>query len=113
MNNPLDGSKFFHVYKTGRLTIIGFDGRHLQQFGSSQEICGELLHLVEHHDCEVLVVDMMEVPIVSSWVLGILAAVQRNGIDIELYHPSDELREVLRVTNLAQCLHVREGFGPA
>lgn len=97
----------FHVYKTGRMTVIGFDAKHLEDPLHAASVQDQLLEMVKTHSCEILVVDLMNVSIVSSWILGVLAAIKRNGIDIELYHPSNELKEVLDVTHLDKLLHVR------
>jgi anti-anti-sigma factor len=97
----------FHVFKTGKLTVIGFDGRRLSDPAAAQECRERLLRLVDEHDCEVLVVDLMDVGVVSSWVLGILAAVKSHGVRVELYHPSGEIRNVLSSTHLDELLHIR------
>lgn len=97
----------FHIYKAGALTVIGFDGRGLNEPGSVETCRDMLLRLIDEHDCQVLVVDLMDVGIVSSWVLGILAAVKRHGVQVELYHPSAEIRDVLSTTHLDDLLHVR------
>lgn len=99
--------RYFHVYKAGRLTIIGFDARHLSN-PVCQDACRDrLLELIENNGCEVLVVDLMEVTPITSWVLGILAAVRRHGTTVELYHPSPVIREILETTHMNQILHVR------
>ena len=49
----------------------------------------------------------MDVGIVSSWVLGVLAAVHKRGIEVHLYHPSEEIRGVLDVTRLHELMKVR------
>jgi anti-anti-sigma factor len=97
----------FHVYKQGKLTVIGFDGRTLRDASQADVARDGLLELIQHHDCQVLVVDLMDVEVVSSWILGILAAIKQCGVDVELYHPSPEIRDVLSVTHLDSMLHVR------
>lgn len=98
---------YFHVYKTGKLTVVGFDAMHLSEPRCQSACRDELLRLIEDHSCEVLVVDLMEVTVVTSWVIGILAAVKKYAIDVELYHPSPVIREILRKTHLDDLLHVR------
>ena len=97
----------YHVYKRGKLTVVGFDGRRLNDESQASQARDQLLHLIDHHDCQVLVVDLMDVSIVSSWILGILAAIKQQGVDVQLYHPSEEIRDVLSVTHLDQMLPVR------
>jgi anti-sigma B factor antagonist len=101
-------SRLLHVFRTGRITVIGFEGRHLKEPEAVEVIRCGLLELIDSHGCEILVVDMTNVCLVSSWILGILAAVQSHGIDVELYHPSAEIREILSMTHLDRYLHVRE-----
>lgn len=98
---------YFHVYKTGRLTVVGFDARHLADPQCQESCCDEMLRLIEDHSCEFLVVDLMDVSLVTSWVIGILAAVKKHGIRVELYHPSPVIREILSTTHLDDLLHIR------
>lgn len=99
--------RYFHVYKVGRLTVIGFEARHLAD-PNCQEACrNRLLRLNGDRACEVLVVDLMEVTPLTSWVLGILAAVRKQGIGVELYHPSPVIREILMTTHMDEILHIR------
>jgi anti-anti-sigma regulatory factor len=99
--------RYFHVYKAGKLTVIGFDARHLSD-PLCQDACrNRLLELIDAHDCEILVVDLMEVTPVTSWVIGVLAAVRRRGTGVELYHPSPVIREILETTHMNQILHIR------
>lgn len=104
-----------HVYKKGMLTVIGFDGRQLNDTHHVSRCRDELLELVDHHNCQVLVVDLSEVGLVSSWILGILAAIRQRGVSVELYHPSPDMRGVLSMTHLDELLHVRHEppFNPA
>ncbi len=104
----LSSTELFHVYQTGRMTVIGFEGRHLEDPLYAESIRTQLLGMISRHDCEVLVVDLANVGIISSWVFGVLTAIKQNGIDVELYHPSTEMQEVLDVTNLSSILHVRD-----
>ena len=98
----------FHIYKSGALTVIGFSGEHLSNPEKADVILNGLMHQLEHHECEFLAVDLMNVNFVSSWILGILAAVRRTGVEVELYHPSPEVRTVLETTHLDRLLNVRE-----
>src|SRR5258708_2834908 len=93
-------NRYFHVYKTGKLTVVGFDAKHLSDPRCQIACRDELLRLIDHHTCEVLLVDLMEVWVVTSWVIGILAVVKKHGIDVELYHPSPVIREILGTTHL-------------
>ncbi len=98
----------FHIYEESGTTVMGFSGRYLSDSNTADQIQDRLLSMLSKHECDVLVVDLLDVGIVSSWVLGMLAAVKQRGVDVQLYHLSKEIREVLDVTSLNRLLHVRE-----
>jgi anti-anti-sigma factor len=111
MNESLDellDSRYFHVFKRGAVTIIGFEGKHLADRTSLDACRDSLFALVDRQLCQILVVDLSEVGIVSSWILGVLASVQQRGIEVHLYHPSSEVEGVLRVTKLDELMNVRD-----
>ena len=103
-------SEFFHVYKTGPLTVVGFQGKHLSEPRAVDECRDALLALVGSDVCQMLVVDLEEVGVVSSWVLGILASVQQQGIEVHIYHPASDMHGVLKATHLDKLLDVRRGL---
>ena len=104
-------SEYFHVYKTGTLTVVGLNGQHLLEPRTVDECRDELLGLVGSDECQVLVVDLLDVGVVTSGVLGILAAVQQRGIEVHVYHPASDMLGVLKATHLDELLNVREGLG--
>jgi anti-anti-sigma factor len=103
-------SQIFHVYKTGTLTVVGLNGQHLLEPRTVDECRDELLELIGSDDCQVLVVDLVDVGILSSWVLGILASVHLQGIEVHIYHPASDMRGVLEMTHFDELLNVREGL---
>ena len=110
MSNELAGefsSKYFHTFKTGTFSVIGFDARYLTDERHKDECLQNLVKLVDLHDCQILAVDLENVGLVSSWILGVLAAVHKHGIEVCLYHPSPEIQGVLQVTHLDELLSVR------
>lgn len=101
---------YFHVFKSGPLTIIGFTAVHATK-PENIEVCRrQLQEIVDENTCQELVVDLYELPVVSSWILGLLAWVQGSGLNVSLYHPSTAIREVLNVTKMDGRMEVREGF---
>jgi anti-anti-sigma factor len=99
--------ELFYVFKTGKLTVIGFTARDVVRPEHVDACRNRLLQLVNEHACQELVVDLYELPIVSSWILGILASIQVRGVRVELYHPSREIRDMLKVTHLDSLLGIR------
>ena len=102
-------SQYFHVFKSGKLTVIGFDATHIDKPSCAHECQTVLFNLLDQHECDVLAVDLSDVPAIASWILGILAAVRQRGTRVDLYHPSVELDGVLTVTHLDEMLPKR-GF---
>ncbi|MGE5191363.1 MAG: STAS domain-containing protein [Deltaproteobacteria bacterium] len=98
---------YLYVFKTSRRTIVGFTATVALCPEHVDDCRKRLEQLADEPGCHELVVDLDELPIVSSWILGMLACLQRSGTRVHLYHPSAEIREVLRVTRLDEILNVR------
>lgn len=101
---------FFHIYKTGQMTVIGFAGVDATRPDHIDEYIERIMQLVNTHQCQDLVVDLSGVGVISSWILGLLAYVQKQGPSVHLYHASDEIRDVLEITRIDQLVDVREGL---
>ena len=100
-------NSLFNTYNTGKLTVIGFECNHLSDY-QMNECNDQLLELIREAGCKYLVVDLVDVPIVKSWVLGILAAIHSRGVNVELYNLSTSMRDVMESTNLDSILNIRE-----
>lgn len=90
------------VYDVGESTLVGFKDTEVvddQQLDSFRESLEQLLQ--EHH-CKTLVLDLSGVKIVSSGTLGYLFSLHRQGIQVHIYNPSNDIREVLDITKLGQ-----------
>lgn len=101
------GRRYFHVFKQGKLTVIGFEGKHLANSPRAADCVRNLLQILEETGCRVLVVDLMQLEIVSSWILGVLATVRRCGIKVHVYHPSLEICDVLHATRFDELFSIR------
>ena len=97
----------FHVFQRGELTIIGIEGKHLAVFSNAADCRSSLLRIVDETGCQILAVDLMDVVIVASWILGGLAAIGERGIEVHLYNTSAGIGEVLSITSLDRRLSVR------
>ncbi len=90
------------VYDVGEQILVGFkdvevvDDHQLDSFRDALE------QLIREHHCKTLVLDLSGVKIISSGTLGFLFSLNRQGIQIRLYNPSDGVREVLEITKLGQ-----------
>lgn len=96
------------VYSAGELTVVGFGGRDVLNHVNVGECRDELVELVREHRCRNLAFDLTGVRLVPSGLLGLFASLTRLGLDVHIYNPSEDIREVLEITKLDQLLHLHE-----
>lgn len=96
------------VYHAGALCVAGFGGREVLDTYSVKEIRDELLELVNNNQCETLAIDLTGVKLIPSGMLGLLASMRELDLDIHLYNPTEDIREVLRITKLDQFMKLHE-----
>ncbi|QDT28703.1 STAS domain-containing protein [Gimesia panareensis] len=96
------------VYHAGPLCVAGFGGKDILDTFSVKDIRDELLELVKENQCETLAIDLTGVTLIPSGMLGLLASMRDLKIDIHLYNPSDDIREVLEITRLNQFMHLHD-----
>lgn len=97
------------VYEAGRLTVVGFDGGDESLEDINVAKCrDEIAALVREHSCEVLAFDLTGVKLLPSGLLGLLASLRQLGVEVHLYNPSDDVRDVLDVTKLNRVIHVHD-----
>ena len=96
------------VYSTGLTTVVGFGGRELLDTVNLAACREEIVSLIAREHCRVLAVDFTGVRMIPSGLLGLLASVRQLGAEVHLYNPSDDVREVLSITNLDRLMPVFE-----
>lgn len=96
------------VYKTGPLTVVGFGGQEVLDQVNIAVCRSEIMKLIELNKTEVLAFDLTGVKLIPSGLLGLLASVRNQGVKIQLYNPSEDVREVLSVTHLDTVLEILE-----
>ncbi len=96
------------VYQAGELTVIGFGGREILEDLNLADCRDEIAELIREYDCQTLAFDLTGVRLIPSELLGIIASTQRRGVEVHLFNPSDDIREVLEITQLDKFLHVHE-----
>ena len=96
------------VYQAGVLTVVGFGGREILDHLNFADCRAELAELIREHDCQALAFDLTGVRLISSDLLGVMASPQCQGIEVHLFNPSNDIREMLEVTRLDKFLHVHE-----
>jgi anti-anti-sigma factor len=96
------------VYETGPLTVVGFGGAEILDQVDLVECRKEILDLLKQHESKVLAFDLSGVRYVPSGFLGLLASLKSMGIEVHLYNPSADVREVMAITRLEELFTIHE-----
>lgn len=104
---PSEGG-ILQVYETGTLTVVGFGGREILDDVNVADCRDEITAIVDAHGCEVLAFDLTGVKLIPSGLLGLLASMRELGVEVHLYNPSDDIREVLQITKLDQIMQIHD-----
>lgn len=100
-----DRRESIDVYKAGPLSVVGFGDRNALDL--SVALCQqELNDLLRETSCHTLAIDLTNVRLVASGMLGLFASFDRRGIKVLLFNPSPDLTEVLEITKLNRLLAV-------
>ena len=96
------------IYQAGELTVKGFGGKEVLDDMNVADCRDELVELIREHNCQVLAFDLTRVRLIPSGLLGLLASIRKQGVEVHLYNPSSDIREVLEITKLDQVLQMHE-----
>ncbi len=102
------GQGLLQIYEAGKLTVLGFGGKSIHDQINIAELRDEIVQLIRDHKCEVLAFDLTGVRIMPSGMLGLFASLRKLNVEVHIYNPSDDVREVLEFTKLNRLLHVHE-----
>lgn len=94
------------VYQTGTTTVVGFGGRDVLGDVNVAACRDELVELIDREKCDVLAFDLTGVKLIPSGLLGLLASVRQHDVDVHIYNPSSDVRDVLSITGLDQLMPV-------
>jgi hypothetical protein len=97
-----------HVTQNGPTTIIGFDIHRVPEDERFTQVQDEVMRLFHDH-CRKLAFDLTGVRVIPSQLLGLMAWLCRNKVEVSVYNASDEIRETLAFTQLDTIIDVRDG----
>jgi anti-sigma B factor antagonist len=103
-----DDRSVLQVYKAGPSAVVGFGGRDVLDDTNVALCRDQMLALIDEHACREMHVDLTGVRQVPSGLLGLLATIRRRNIEVHLYNPSPDVREVLSITNLDKIMPVHD-----
>ncbi|MEZ6067667.1 MAG: anti-sigma factor antagonist [Planctomycetaceae bacterium] len=96
------------VYEVGRTTVVGFGGREPLADINLAHCRNDLVKLVREHQTQILAFDLTGVRMLPSGLLGLLASMRREGIEVHIHNASIDVRDALRTTNLDRIMQVHE-----
>ena len=105
--SDLPSDDLLKVYQAGELTVVGFGGIDLPDSANLANYRDQLADLVQKHQCKTLAFDLTGVRLIPSGMLGLLNSLKNMGLEIELYNPSDDVQEVLEITQLHKVFQIR------
>lgn len=97
------------IIQSGEKTVVGFGNRDVLDQINIAACREQIEELVRRTGTKVLAFDLLGVRLIPSGMLGLLAALRNLGVKVQIFNPSDDVREVLEITKLNQLLEVREG----
>ncbi len=101
-------SRSLEVYKAGKLTVVGFGGQDLLDRINLQRCRDEIADLIKEHRCESLAFDFTGIKLVPSGMLGLLASLKTLGVEVHVYNPGRDIRDVLEIMKLDRVMHIHE-----
>ena len=96
------------VYSVGEPTVVGFGGEDVPDEACIAGYRDQLDALTTEHNTKTLACDLSGVRFVPSGMLGVLISMRKKGLNIELYNPSEDVMEVLRITKLITLFTIKE-----
>lgn len=99
------------VYSAGEVTVLGFGGQDVPSEFNASSYRAAIADLVRQHRSSVVAFDLTGVRLVPSGMLGLLVSLTRmEGLPlrIQVYNPSDDVREVLSITKLNRMIEIHE-----
>ena len=100
MRKGNDDPNVLKIYEVGELTVVGFGGKDVPDETCIAHYRELLMDLIDKHHCKVVAFDLSGVKLVPSGMLGVLVSVKKRGVEVQIFNPSPDVREVLRLSRL-------------
>ncbi len=100
--------EILQVYEAGPVTVVGFGGRDILDDINVADCRDELVQLVKDHECHTIAFDLTGVRLLPSGLLGLLASLRNMDLEVRIYNPSPDVREVLSITRFDQLMQIME-----
>lgn len=108
LHEPVTDPGIFQVYQAGNVTVVGFRGNDIPAgfwIGGYREA---LKGIIQEYQCQELAFDFTGVSTVPSGMLGLFVSLGELGVNLSVYNPSEDIREVLWATRLSDLVDIRD-----
>ncbi|MFN9719038.1 MAG: STAS domain-containing protein [Planctomycetota bacterium] len=99
------------VYSAGPVTVLGFSGHDVPSEFNAAHYRAAITDLVRANQSSVVAFDLTGVRLVPSGMLGLLVSLTRvEGLPlrVQVFNPSEDVREVLSITKLNRMIEIHE-----
>jgi anti-sigma B factor antagonist len=99
------------VYSAGPVTVLGFGGQDVPSEFNAAHYRAAITDLVTLNHSATVAFDLTGVRLVPSGMLGLLVSLTRIKdlpLTVQVFNPSQDVREVLEVTKLNRMIEVHE-----
>jgi len=80
--------------------VLGFGGHEVLDHIDPQRCRDEIAGIIENANCKTLAFDLTGVTFVPSGLLGLLASLRQFEVEIYLFNPNEDVRDVLEISKL-------------
>ena len=96
-----------NVLKTGEITVVGFGRNDVLELISPDACLAQIAEIITANQPKTLAFDLTGVSMLPSAVLALMVTLKKR-VAIQIFNPSDNVREVLKITKLDRLFEVRE-----
>ena len=99
------------VYRVGETTVLGFGGQDIPSEFNAAHYRAAISDLLLANNCRIVAFDLTGVQLVPSGMLGLLVSLKNlEGLQptVQIFNPSQDVREVLQITKLNTMIEVHE-----
>lgn len=99
------------VYSVGETTVLGFGGEDVPSEFNAAHYRAAIMDLLVANNCRTVAFDLTGVKLVPSGMLGLLISLKQlddAAHTVQVFNPSDDVKEVLQITKLNTMIDVLE-----
>ncbi len=108
---PLTDDGLLKVYSVGPVTVLGFGGQDVPSEFNASHYRLAISELLKANHSSIVAFDVTGVRLVPSGMLGLFVSLTRIPdlpLTVQVFNPSDDLREVLAITKLNRFIEIHE-----